>query len=212
MKIWRLDSDVNYYENLIPIKEEDWDKLLFRGKNLADEWTPVPVRILEESKASDSPGLDSSAPVFSEKAVEMLKDLIDSSVEILPVRCRKGNYFAINVVNVIDCVDYSNSIFKTFKNSKKIMLFEKYSFIPERVEGKNIFKIVDEPTKRAFVSDVFRELVLSSGLTGFKFDLGVRFRGEFAGIRPIMFFKVNIRQTHATQESSPKGLGSLFLH
>lgn len=190
MKIWHLQSDVNNYDNLIPIKKEDWDKLLFVGKSLSDNWTPVPVIINEEIKPSDSPGLDTSAPIFSEKAVEILKDLMDGSVEILPLRSRNGKYFAINVLDVVDCVDYSNSKFRTFKNSNKIMFFEKYSFIPECIKGKNIFKIVDEPTKTAFVSDEFKEKVFSSGLTGFKFILVWDSEGSSPEYDPFSFLKL----------------------
>jgi hypothetical protein len=32
-----------------------------------------------------------------------------------------------------------------------------------------MFKIIDEPTRKAFVSDAFRDTVLNNNLTGFKF-------------------------------------------
>jgi hypothetical protein len=189
MKIWDLQSDVNNFDTLVPIKREDWDKLIFAGNSLADSWNPVPVMINDEVKPSDIPGLHPSAPVLSEQAVESLKDLIKVSVEILPLKCRKGNYFVLNVVDVIDCIDYDNSVFKRFPDSNKIMFFEKYSFVPGRIQGKTIFKIVDEPTKTVFVSDVFKERVLSIGLKGFKFVLVWDSEGSSPEYDPFSFLK-----------------------
>lgn len=190
MKIWHLQSDVNNYDTLVPIKKEDWDKLLFAGNSLADNWTPVPVMINDEITPSDSPGLHPSAPIFSEHAVETLKNLINSSVEILPLRCRKGSYYAINVIEVLDCIDYADSKFQRFPNSNKIMLFEKYSFKPESLRDKHIFKILDESTKRAFVSDTFKERVLSTGLIGFKFVLVWDSEGSSPEYDPFDFLKL----------------------
>lgn len=51
------------------------------------------------------------------------------------------------------------------------MRFNKYYFKQEMIEGYNIFKIKDEPLGKVFVTDVFRETVLNSNLTGFKFKL-----------------------------------------
>ena len=51
------------------------------------------------------------------------------------------------------------------------MRFIKYEFIKERVSGNPIFKIIDEPLKRPFVSDVFRQRVIDNNLKGFKFEL-----------------------------------------
>ena len=171
MKIWHLGADVNNFDNLIPVKEKDWSLLRFDGTKLSDTWQPIAVRIIEEQKKSDTPGLSAGIPVLSSKAVEVLKNLMGNKVEILPLRCRRGEYYAINVLDVLDCVNYKNSEFKRFENSGRIMRFIKYSFNPNCVEGKQIFKIIDEPVRRPFVSDEFRNKVLDSELVGFKFEL-----------------------------------------
>lgn len=52
------------------------------------------------------------------------------------------------------------------------MAFQKYSFKDtEQLEKCNIFKIVDEPRRRAFVSEDFKKLVEENGLEGFIFKL-----------------------------------------
>ncbi len=51
------------------------------------------------------------------------------------------------------------------------MLFTKYHFIESVVKGKHIFKIIDEPARRPFVSDEFKKRVEENNLIGFKFEL-----------------------------------------
>jgi hypothetical protein len=171
MKLWHLTADANNYNNLVPIKSLDWRKLEFNGVSLLNNWEPVAVRFIYERKEGDYPSLLPGIPVFSDKAVMVLYDLIKDSTEILPLRCRKGKYYAINVIEVINAINYEKSIVERFPSSGRIMMFDKYSFKHERVIGKHIFKISDEPKRRPFVSDEFRNRVISSGLTGFKFEL-----------------------------------------
>lgn len=171
MRIWKLDSDVDNYAYLIPEKDQDQEKVNFCGEKLGNNWIPVRFKFGGEIQLGDCPDLNASAPVFSEKAVEILKDLIEDSVEILPLQTKIGSYYAINVIDILDCIDYSNSKFVKFKSSNRIMVFEKYAFHLGCVQERNIFKIIDEPGKRAFVSDTFRERVLNSGLKGFQFTL-----------------------------------------
>lgn len=59
------------------------------------------------------------------------------------------------------------------------MVFEKYAFLNNGLlDGVNIFKIVDEPRRWPFVSDIFKKTVEKNNLTGFKFKL-VRDSDEF---------------------------------
>jgi hypothetical protein len=171
MKIWQLDADVDNYDNFTTIKKEDLSKFDFDGSHLIESWEPVAVRVIEEIKVSDSPGLSSGAPVMSERAVEILRELMGSSVEILPLRYRKGDYYAINVTDVLSCINYDEAEYKLFSSSNRIMRFIKYSFKEHILKDKHIFKIVDEPRRRPFVSDVFRRKVLDEGLEGFYFKL-----------------------------------------
>jgi len=171
MKLWHLGADANNYDNLVPVKPEYWHKLEFDGTSQYNSWEPIAVRVIEDKKDSDNPSLQPGIPVFSEKALRVLGDLIKDSAEVLPLKCRKGKYYAINVVDVLDCINYDNSEVKRFISSGRIMRFIKYAFKPECVIGKYIFKIIDEPESRPFVSDEFRDRVISSGLIGFKFDL-----------------------------------------
>lgn len=173
MKVWILDCDVDSFENLI-ICDESCNNLLktFNGEEKKDEWTPISVRkMYGDREFSNTPGLAPHIPVFDTKAVSELSCILKNEVEILPLHFENGTFYAINVIDVLDCIDYKKSDYKTFRDGKRIMRFTKYSFIESIIKKHNIFKIKDEPLKRPFVSDEFKNIVQSSGLIGFKFEL-----------------------------------------
>lgn len=172
MKIWHLDCNVDDYENLTWLDELNLEEVQsYDGRSKNEGWELLQVRRMYDRDFSNTPGLSSHIPVFDKKAVEVLKDLLEGYAEILPLECQEGEFYAINVIEVLDCIDYDKSDFKTFRDGKRIMRFKKYEFKKQIVEGKHIFKIVDEPLRRPFVSDEFRQRVIDSKLAGFVFEL-----------------------------------------
>lgn len=86
--------------------------------------------------------------------------LMEQDVELLPLTCSKEAFFGVNVTNLLDVIDYDCSIFRRFSDGKRIMAFQKYSFrMCDALIKCNIFKITDEPTRRAFVSDRFKAAI-----------------------------------------------------
>ena len=173
MKIWHLNFELDQFDNLIPEREFTVDEIKsFDGRSHLNKWNPIKVKRMEPEKGldlSDAPGFN--IPVFSRKAMECLYPLISNNVEILPLDFDEGDYFVINVTTVLDAIDYEKSVYKTFRDGKRIMAFKKYAFIPEVVKNTSIFKISDEKTRYAFVSDEFKQIVEKNNLTGFKFVL-----------------------------------------
>ncbi len=176
MKIWILDCDVNDYENLAWGNNEydiDLDFIQsFNGVSKEKDWNPVKLkRMYDNRKFSNTPGLSSHIPVFDKKAVDIMEEFLIGNAEILSIFCGDKEFFAINVIKVLDCIDYEASEYKTFKNGVRILRFIKYAFIEEKIENVHLFKIKDGTLKRPFVSDGFRQKVLDSVLTGFQFEL-----------------------------------------
>lgn len=175
MKIWKLDSDVEKYDSLVPVKYSHDESQSFDSNKKKSHWTPMPVKRLNPEKGlelSDISGFMTSFPVFDQKALDILEPLIRDSVEVLPLAFKEKPYFGINVVSVLDVIDYSKSIYRTFPNTKKIAIIEKYAFRNcDELKNHNIFKIIDEPQTRPFVSDKFKNAVEQNNLTGFLFEL-----------------------------------------
>lgn len=174
MKIWQLYFDVDKYDNLIPVKEFSVDEIQsFDGQRKKNTWVPLPVKRMEPEKElelSDAPGF--TIPVFSKRALGVLYPMIQDSVEILELQFSEKEFYGINIISVLDVIDYSKSKYRTFSDGKRIMAFQKYAFkMCEELKETNIFKIVDEKKRRAFVSDKFKQTVEENNFTGFKFRL-----------------------------------------
>ena len=173
MKIWHLKFEVDDYDNFVPVKSltyEDYQS--FDGRKLLKDWEPLLVRRAEPEKKlslGDAPGF--RIPVFGEKALKCLLPLIKEHVEILPLVFSEGSFNAINVTTVLNPIDYEKSEYLKFSEGNRIMMFEKYAFIPEKVKGFPIFKIVDEARSSAFVSDDFKRIVDDNRLKGFRLML-----------------------------------------
>lgn len=172
MKIWHLDFELDKFDNLVPINELSLDEIhSFDGSSKKEQWTPIKVKKMENKELSNAPGFYSHIPVFDKVTIEIVRDLIKNSVEILPLLCFEGEFYAINVTEVLDGINYNKAQFKTFRDGKRIMRFIKYEFLKSVITGKHIFKIVDEPLRRPFVSDEFKKRIIDNNLRGFKFEL-----------------------------------------
>lgn len=173
MKIWQLNFELDEYDNLIPMREFSVEEIQsFDGRSHLKQWKAFPVKRMEPEKGlalSDAPGF--TIPVFSRRALECLEPLISENVEILPLNFEEKEYLGINIITILDAIDYENSIYKTYRDGKRIMAFNKYVFLPNIVENVPIFKISDEKTRYAFVSDEFKQTVEKNNLSGFKFKL-----------------------------------------
>lgn len=174
MKIWQLHFELDKYDNFIPIKELSVEEMQsFDGRKKSVNWIPLPVKRMEPEKRlelSDAPGF--MIPVFSKNALEILRPIIQNSIEELKLQFSEGEYYGINVITVLDVIDYDKSQYVTFSDGKKILAFEEYAFkICDELINNNIFKIIDEPTRWAFVSDKFKQVVEENNLSGFIFKL-----------------------------------------
>lgn len=165
--------DANRYSNFEFVNEADiapfldmlWPRF---GKSMKDVWIPPKVTIQKHKETADIQGFFGGYHAINQRGIDVLKEYFHGTTELLPLNYEKEPYFIINVVDLVDCVDYEKSIVTRF-DSGRIMGFEKYVFIEEKIKDKHIFKIIDEPERAPFVSDTFRNRVMDSGLTGFRF-------------------------------------------
>lgn len=175
MNIWKLGFEVDRYDNLTAEPEMGIEELQsFDGRSKKDQWIPRTFVKLEPEKKlplSNAPGFLAHIPIFDKKSVDLLNGYLKDAVEILPIQSKDGEFYIINVINVLDCIDYEKSMYRTFPNSDRIMAFQSYAFKEEMLQGVNIFKIKDEPRRSAFITDDFRNCVLENKLVGFKFQL-----------------------------------------
>jgi len=173
MKIYKLDFDVDNYRSVELCEEAEADYYqMFDGRSLKDNWRILRVKEYDEDqdlRVGDAPGFH--IPLLNQKALELLRPLIQNDVEILPFQFGDELLYGLNVTTVLDAIDYSQSVYKTFRDGKRIMAFQKYSFKNSIVNNKNIFKIIDMPRGDVFVSESIFSIIVDSKLEGFELKL-----------------------------------------
>ena len=154
-------------------------------------WKPYPM-VFETSKKeiSDFPCSTSSFPAISSRALRHLRGLIEPHVEILPLNIvnTEDVYFGLNVLKIYD-VDYARSVLSGSMVRKSVdsLHFSNvviHVFPDDVLPESPIFRIKITKHFRIYVSDEFRSVVETNGLTGFEFTEEMRYRtgptlGEF---------------------------------
>ncbi|WP_169090862.1 imm11 family protein [Paenibacillus sp. PL91] len=169
MKIWMMLAGSN---NMVvdPVDYDSFDYVNgFNGKPISD-WKAAQFKVIKKGKSQDFVYLHGGIPIFNGNSLKALNGLMSDYVDLLDLEVTNHNIELkmINVVNLIDAVDYSRSIPERQLRGK-VKGFKKLNFIDEKVEMQTIFKIPEFPYTRVYVSDKFRDVVLASNLKGFEF-------------------------------------------
>ena len=171
MEIYRYVADSGAYESLETSPE--YREVMHRladCKPIADTWRPLPVQprwML--GRRGDFPSLQLHAPVFSERAWNELRPLIEFGVEALPLSYSSGTYFLIHVLDAVDCLDLSKTHFNVNEISGNITAVYDYAFNKELLVGKHMFKTPQSAGLEVLVSDTFKATVETNGLRGLTF-------------------------------------------
>lgn len=177
MKVYHLGHMANQYQWLRPSSAADMELLnqLAQGTPIGAQWSPAEVVLLRESERfeellpSDFPCL-LGPPVFSSRAVTILRDLLESGGEFLPLRSKDGELYAYNITNVIDALDLTASDVKFMSDGIRVVSIQRYGFQRDKLVGAAIFRIPQVLRSRVFVTDEFVQRVESHSLTGFRFE------------------------------------------
>lgn len=158
-------------------KASDYDMMFHLGGRKKKNWWPrIMERFNDKPKLGDYISkLDCDVIILEKKAIDKLRPIM-GNIEVLPLKCPFGDYWAINVLDMLQCIDYQKSEFELLSNKVRhgrpdIMYFRKYQFIKDKIQGYNLFKIIDGPKGPIFVNDIFVDEVKKHGITGFQFDL-----------------------------------------
>jgi hypothetical protein len=175
MRIFELRPDVERYRWLTLVRESDFNVLSdLDGSPVGIKWTPLATEWIDDDLNAGKPKSDfptlGSTPVFSERAIDTLVDLLVEHGEVLPLALVDGGgYFIFNTTRTVDALDEERSSVVRFPSSGRIMRIDKYAFSGDAP----LFPIFRIPQMRSkvFVTDPFVERVTDSALTGFDFSL-----------------------------------------
>jgi hypothetical protein len=147
----------------IPTKGRAWTVT-----RMAGVWNPEPV-IGRVRPYNDYPCVNLDIPAFSQRAVEVLRDLLEPNGELLPLVSEVGSYYAYNITTIADALDPDPSEVEWYDDARDIAIsVERYVFRPERLRSLSIFRLVERPAL-TYVTNVFAERVRAHRLRGFVF-------------------------------------------
>ncbi|MEC0369515.1 imm11 family protein [Paenibacillus chibensis] len=140
----------------------------FYGDTILSLWSPIEVITIYKKTYKDFPCYRFGKPVVSRRVKELIEPFTINEIEFLPLLHEELEIYMINVVNVIDCVDYDRSeillsvgVMAGFRN----IVFD-YSKIPA---GTYFFKIREMADTRVFITESFKEILESFKLKGLDF-------------------------------------------
>lgn len=151
------------------------DDAQFGRDRLAAAWKPrtiFPLVIEGEAPLSrrlgDFPNHTSSTVlIFSRRAVDALRDLLGPDDEVLPLESELGEFYVVNVLTVLDCVDIDKCEVWRFPSSGRIGEIRRFEFFPERVTA-SIFQVIPFiGTGKYFARDDFVQRLQDAGLEGY---------------------------------------------
>ena len=178
LKIWRLEVDFKDYPSFKLINEDTqylkkFKERIFVAKELGNDFRYEQIELIEGKSKTDCPMFWSATgtPLISKYAAEVLCEVFGDDVELLPVQYGDEVYFIVNILAVLDAIDYERSTFRKLTTGLVVGL-EEYKLIPKVIKNHKILKLVLNGRTMAtevFVNQEFKYKVESSGLKGFKF-------------------------------------------
>lgn len=149
----------------------------FDGSSKKVNWTPIRIKTLYKKVYKDFPNYLTGKPIVSAKAKKIIEPFIGIQAEFLPLIHDELELYMMNIMNVIDCVDWGKSkvhISSTgvFAGSADIVF--DFSRIPE---GTFLFKIKEIANSWAFMTEPLKDLIEQNKLKGL--DYSVVFDSEF---------------------------------
>jgi hypothetical protein len=172
MIVYTLRDSPDHYWNLLQMDEEYVKRhgafWLRPPQPQAAVWRPVRMEVWKGEKGKElEPDFATwiGVPLFAERAVQALGDVLTANGELLPLNTTEGRWFAYNVLTVFDALDEERSVLARLSNGAVYDVRE-YVFHPERLQGATVFTIPQ--STEVLVTDTLKELVEAAGLRGIR--------------------------------------------
>lgn len=140
--------------------------LLNKGKAIRKQWSTESLLIRRKSGRTTDFIFSSVGPAFSARARDVLAPLFGDSVEWLQlITIRKTDYFVINVLEPVDCIDYSRSrVLYSDDEHPVILMVSQIVFDETKLPKACIF--VAKHDHHVYVSEAVVDAIRKNHLTG----------------------------------------------
>ncbi|WP_139993919.1 imm11 family protein [Paenibacillus paridis] len=161
MKIHGLYTDPNFKSYTFK-DEQTHERLRGRlNKQLIENWISLELETNYEGAVPDFVGIHWKLYAVSEKGKNQLEQLIPKEeLQFLPVFSPDGPYYLLNLLQVVDGLDYVNSKLSRLP-SGKISRIEALTVYPDKISQYSIFKLLSEEGDQAsddlYISDRLAE-------------------------------------------------------
>jgi hypothetical protein len=112
-------------------------------------------------------------PIISENFKEFLENELSDEIKFFQIEKIKTNindksqFYLINILEIIDCVDFENSEIKLYEGTSVIEKAQKIKFLEGLINQRNIFRVNRIP-KDYFISNNLADAIISNKLNGIK--------------------------------------------
>ena len=175
MKLFDLRADLSICRSFLRLEDTPnvWEGL-FDGTSRLGSY-PIPQGEREEEQADGPPPdfttFNLAYPTFSERAIEILGDLLIPYGELAAIEMDEPmRYFGLNATTIVDALDEEKSKIKRFTDGG-VMRVEQHVLRESVTSLPPIFKMPQTRRNTTYVNEQFVEVVQRHGLSGFRFDL-----------------------------------------
>jgi len=148
----------SYIFDCVPVKERNFDRIY-----------PSKYKDEIDKPIGDVFSVEVSSFILNEKSYKILYPYLKNHSQIFRLKNENKIFYVINVIDVIDCLDYEKSELKLFPSSGRVMRVIKYAFRTEKLKNASIFKLPEFPNSISYVTEEFKKIVEDNNITGFKF-------------------------------------------
>lgn len=168
MNIYLYAPKSNDYDNLVLASSQDHEGLMqLLGQPMGPRWRAVKVKLRKEGRRADFPSFLPHVPAFSQQAMDVLQPHLGNAIEALPLDCGRAKFYAINVLDVTDCLDERRSKIDRDPGGK-VMFIDKHVFDEKCVGERLLFRIRQAPLWGVYYTDRFKQLLEAAQLGGLK--------------------------------------------
>ena len=150
---------------------DEYDCVSWAGRSKLDNWKAPVLEWLEDEftvesdQVGDFVAFGGGPIAISDRAYQVLKDLLNGQVEFLPTKGPgpTDNWKLLNVTNVIDIMDTSKSKFDIYSDGKIGRCT--HAYLNETEPHNKIYRVKGKPALE-FINGEVKSVIESAGLTG----------------------------------------------
>ena len=179
MRVYSVLPHVDF-PNACPVDDDDWElyfrlsgKQGFQGASKLQGWQPLNLGVSEPTlRRGDFFSFVDYTFVCSEKASVELSDIFTGTSELLPVKVEGRPCFVVNVIKVIDALDYEKSVPRIL-NDSVVQGIDHFAFNPA-LELPALFRVPQSsmiltPSGPPYAAFDFKQRCEQAGFEGLEF-------------------------------------------